>query len=372
MRIAEVKLFPVRVKRRMLERYNRHIVMKVFTDEGLVGFGEISDMEHTHYMPDVADLEWDLTQQLKEMDPFERNAVIKKLSGLYGDWAYGNETVAAVDFALHDLTAKALGVPVNVLLGGRCRDRIPIAYPIFTRQTMDDVDGDMDRVRAVFDEGFSRIRIYVGVNLDADEEFLRRLRQEFGHELGIKSLDFSGRLHWKEAVPAIQRLYPYEFELVESIAKRAGGDTDWAGMGEARKRVLVPVSEHCPNFQTARLLIENEACDVFNITPISFGMTRAQQLFALAKANGIKILFGTTQELSIATAAVAHMASSVEELHHPCDSVGPMLYEEDVVKDRVRYENGYLLVPTGPGLGVEIDDEKLRELTGPISLRPDA
>jgi len=364
MKITGVKLYPIKTRRDMLDVVSRHVIMRISTDEGIVGLGEISDVGHTEMMPDLEDFASNLTALLEGRDPFQIAAINMSLRGRYGG-PIGGETVAAVDFALHDIVGKALGTPVFNLLGGKVRDRIPVCYPIFTRRTEEDIYEDLTRVEFVYREGFNRIRIYVGDNLEADELFLKRLRERYGTEIQIKSLDFSHRLHWKEAVRAIKRFLPYEFELVESIAKRG----DWAGMAEARKQVPVPVSEHVPDFATAAQIIEKGACDVFNISPVSFGLTNARKLYAVAKAFGMEVLIGTTQELSIATAAVAHLGASLEELDHPCDSVGPRLYVEDVVVSRVKYENGELLVPEGVGLGMELDEEKLAALASPLTWR---
>ena len=76
----------------------------------------------------------------------------------------------------------------------------------------------------------------------------------------------------------------------------------------------------------------------------------------------IGCLIGTTQELSIGTAAQAHLAAAMPNLTHPSDPTGPLLYVEDVVQEPVRYVQGHLLVPQGIGLGVALDDEKLAEL----------
>lgn len=364
MKITGVELHPVKTKRDMLDVVSRHVIMKVFTDEEIVGLGEISDVGHTEMMPNLEDLTSNLNARLEGRDPFHITAINMSLKGRYGG-PIGREVVAAVDFALHDIVGKALGVPVYNLLGGKAHDRIPVCYPIFTRQTEQDIYEDLTRVEMVYHEGFRRIRIYVGNNLEADELFLKKLRERYGTEILIKSLDFSHRLHWKEAVRAIKRFLPYEFELVESIAKRG----DWAGMAEARRQVPVPVSEHVPDFATAAQIIEKGACDVFNISPVSFGITNARKLYAVAKAFGMEILIGTTQELSIATAAVAHLGASFEELDHPCDSLGPRLYVDDVVVSRIKYEDGELLVPEGVGLGMELDEEKLAALSSPLTWR---
>jgi muconate cycloisomerase len=76
------------------------------------------------------------------------------------------------------------------------------------------------------------------------------------------------------------------------------------------------------------------------------------------------VLIGTTQELNLGTAAVAHLGAAARVLDYPCDNTGPRLYTDDVVQAPVRYQAGYLHVPEGAGLGLEIDEARLEAHSG--------
>jgi muconate cycloisomerase len=91
------------------------------------------------------------------------------------------------------------------------------------------------------------------------------------------------------------------------------------------------------------------------------------KLFALAEAANIECLIGTTQELSIATAAQAHVGAAAVRLDYASDPVGPCLYTADVTREPSRFENGDLLVPAGIGLGVEVDEKKIAVITDSLS-----
>jgi len=93
------------------------------------------------------------------------------------------------------------------------------------------------------------------------------------------------------------------------------------------------------------------------------GLRASLRLIALAEAARASVLIGTTQELSLGTAAVAHLAAAARVLDYPGDNTGPQLYTDDVVKMPVQYVQSHLMVPEGPGLGIEIDEEKLTEMT---------
>ena len=87
------------------------------------------------------------------------------------------------------------------------------------------------------------------------------------------------------------------------------------------------------------------------------------RLMALAEAAHAGVLIGTTQELSLGTAAIAHLGAAARVLDYASDCIGPRLYTQDVVKTPVQYEAGHLLVPSGPGLGVEVDENALAAMT---------
>jgi galactarate dehydratase (D-threo-forming) len=217
----------------------------------------------------------------------------------------------------------------------------------------------MKIVRARYQQGFDVFRLYVGKNVDADEAFLDGVNQEFGSKVKIKSIDFSNLLDWKEALKVVRRLSRFEFQLIESPAKA----NDFEGLRELRTRVEHPVSEHIWSFRQQYEIIRHDALDIFNISPVFLGgLTGARKAAAAAEIAGKGCLIGTTQELSIGTAAMAHLGASLANLTLVSDPTGPKLYVGDVVKTGVKYENGYLLLPDRalPGLGLELDPDLLR------------
>ena len=129
-----------------------------------------------------------------------------------------------------------------------------------------------------------------------------------------------------------------------------------------RQAVELPLSEHVGENSVAVRLARHEAVDVFNLGVGYAGLTACRKMFGLAEIFGIKALLGSTVELSIGTAARAHVAAAVPNVDFPCYPAGPLVYREQVVRERVRYEEGQLLVPEGPGLGMELDEERVKAL----------
>ena len=119
-------------------------------------------------------------------------------------------------------------------------------------------------------------------------------------------------------------------------------------------------------------LIKQRAVDIFNISiTVAGGIDGMMRLFALADSANIECLIGTTQELSVATAAQAHVGAAAPRLDYASDPVGPSLYQSDVTYEPVQFENGNLLVPEGIGLGVDVDMRRIQEITEPLSSMKD-
>jgi len=365
--IKDVSLFPVTTPRVSGEP-SQHVLLRLEGGNGAEGWGEMSDVSHLPaMMPDVRDLEGCLKSLLTGCDAMNVNAVEDlMLANFPGTRFYGKACLvrAAVSIAAHDLKARLLGVPVFDLLGGKRRDRLPICFPIFRLPSREDVADRRELVRMKFDEGFRAFRLYFGRNTDADEELLEAICGEYGTRIVITSLDGSGLFTVPAFLRAYRRLARFPFESVESPVDRA----DVEAIAEVRRSIDHPVSEHVRSPEYALRLIKARAVDIFNISiTVAGGVSGMLKLFALAEAANIECLIGTTQELSVATAAQAHVGAVAPRLDYASDPVGPRLYAADVTREPVRYENGDLLVPEGPGLGVEVDKGKIRDIAAPLS-----
>lgn len=366
MKITRVTLHPVST-RRETGGINQHVIVQVETDTGITGVGEMSDLSHAPAMqPDLNDLEAVANQLLIGQEPIALTENYARLAHALPSEGKVSILRCGLDLALWDAVAKQLDQPVYNLLGGKVRDRIRVCYPIFRMQSLDEVPGNLARVERRFHEGFNLFRLYCGGNVAADEAFLRGVRERYSDKIEIKSLDLSGLLDWKSGLNVIERLLPLADPiLVESPCYRA----DLEGMAEIRRRIPKPVSEHVKGLQDAFCLAAARAVDIFNVSLVSCGgISEAHRVYAVAEAAGLGTLIGTTQELSIGTAAQLHLAAAMPNYTHPGDCTGPVLYRDDVVQERVRYEHSSAIVPDGVGWGVTLDDRKLTELNEPLTV----
>lgn len=365
MKISSIVLHPITTTRHT-GIANQHVIVKIVTDDGHLGWGEMSDLSHVPmYQLDLPELERMLNELCKGKDPRNIAAIEDVLIRFFPDeghmYSRSGLVRQGIDLALHDLIGRLDGIPVCELLGGRIRDRMKVCYPIFRMRSLDEVEPNLLRVETMLEHGFDLIRLYVGANHDADMEFLKGFTKNFEGRSTIKSWDFSNLLDWRHAAMQVMELRKLgDCLLIESPAPRY----DLEGLAEFRLRSQRPVSEHVVNIHHAWQLLTHKSVDILNVSPYVLGGLRAcQRVIAVAESARASVLIGTTQELNLGTAAVAHLAASARILDYPGDSTGPILYEDDVVSKKVQYEEGHLLCPSEPGLGIDIDEAKLEALT---------
>lgn len=365
MNIQRIHLFAIATPRQT-GIANQHVIVKVETGDSYVGWGEMSDLSHVPmYQFDLSELERMLNELLRGKDARNLAKIEDDLIRFYPDeghmYSRSGLVRQGIDLALHDLIGRAENAPVYELLGGKLRDRMRACYPIFRMRSVEEVEPNLQRVGEKLKAGFDLIRVYVGANLAADELFLGQFTDRYRGQVEIKSLDFSNLLDWRRAAMALERFDDLcDYMLVESGAPR----NDIEGLAQLRRRTRRPISEHVLHLHHGWQLLNAGAVDILNVSPYLLGGLRAcERMIALAEAARASVLIGTTQELNLGTAAVAHLAAAARVLDYPGDSTGPQLYTDDVVKQPVRYENSHLLVPEGPGLGLEVDEGKLKTMT---------
>jgi L-alanine-DL-glutamate epimerase-like enolase superfamily enzyme len=367
--ISRIKFYPIMAPRRTGVA-NLHVIVRLEAGASQVGWGEMSDLSHLPlYQFDLPALEQSLNDLLVGQDARNQVRLEDRLLRFYPNeghkYSRSGLVRQGVDLALHDLLARAEGVSVSQLLGGQLRDRLKVCYPIFRMRSLAEIAPNLERVQDALGRGFDLIRLYVGANETADRAFLEQFATRFAGQVRLKSLDFSNLLPWRQSLAEAERLASVlDWQLIESAAQ----ENDYEGMTEFRRRSRWPVSEHVNHIDHGWTLLHQGCVDILNISPYVLGGLRASlRLIALAEAAHASVLIGTTQELDLGTAAVAHLGAVARVLDYPSDNTGPELYTESVVKNPVRYAAGHLLVPTGPGLGLEVDEARLQILSAAMS-----
>ncbi|HAA76862.1 TPA: muconate cycloisomerase [Candidatus Latescibacteria bacterium] len=363
MKMTSVTLTPVST-RRETGQISQHVIVQLGTDEELVGLGEMSDVHDWGVMYDLEDIKGAYESIVMGQDPLDWNLLTERARGRL---RMGGAIRAGLEIAIFDLIGKIQGRSVAGVFGGAFTDKMRVCYPIFRNYSREDAEANIKRVDRRMGEGQDLFRLYHGGNIEADEVFLDGVKSKHGDGFELKSLDFSGVHKWKHVVKTIEILSRYYPPILcESVSDRK----DLEGQKEVRRRIDFPISEHVSSLNQAYEFAKHRYVDIYNISLCGAGgFTNAIHVAQVADSAGLSVLVGTTQELSVGVAAQATFGCITTNQDFPGDCTGGMLYENDVARNPIQYENGYVLLPDGPGLGIELDEDKVAAITEPLRSR---
>ena len=348
-----------------------HAIVRLDTDVGLSGWGEApaiatwggANGRHSGETPETVKhlVETYLLPAVRGLDPAEVAVVHQRMDKVVKGNPYAK---AAVDIACHDLAGKAQGVPVSTLLGGRLRDGIELTHSLGIM----DVDRCVAEAVQAVAEGARTIKCKTGLDPRRDVDLVRRLRETLGDEVRLRVDGNEGYRTVAEAVQTTRRQEDYGIFLCEQPV--AGAEA----LARVAEQIDVPVmaDESAWTVRDILELHELRAAECFScyVTKPG-GLHRARQQAELAAALGIYHDSGGSIEMGIGNAANLHLGAamplailpSVCPLTRPAGAAGPEIagvyYLDDVVTEPFRFEDGRVMVPDGPGLGIEIDVEKL-------------
>jgi muconate cycloisomerase len=265
---------------------------------------------------------------------------------------------AAVEMALWDLNGKALGVPVHRLLGGRVRDRVPLSWSL----AVADLDAEVAEAREKVARGHRIFKLKTAAHpLEDDVERLRRVREAVGPAVSLR-IDANQGWNRLTALKAIRAMEPYGLDFVEQPVPR----WDLEGLDYIARNVTVPVmaDESCCSPQDALALARLGGVGILGLKVTkSAGLSGSMAIARIAEAAGMGCYVGCMIETSLGTAAYLQVALAAAPVTWGCELFGPLLLRGDVVSQPVRYADGHILALDGPGLGVEVDEARLKEWT---------
>jgi len=330
------------------------LFIEAATDAGITGWGEVSDVEDAEtHLGDLAGLEEELNELMVGRSPYDVQQLHRELDERPDrQEEFGRCLSCALDMLMYDIQGRAAKRPIYDLLGGAVRQEVTISWVAYIRE-------DIELIRAEIaekvDQGFRAFKLKVGVDIDLDEERVAAAREVGGPDVSLK-VDANEGWSVGEAVANIKRLNRYGLAGVETPIARANP----AEIAAVRKQVDVPILEHVQDLQYALEVLRHDAVDVFNVaTTGSGGLWPARRIIAMAESAGVGVLLGSTVEMGLGTLAQLHLAATVSNLALPSDLVGPGLYRSDVLRQPLAYCQGKLAVPTGAGLGGDVDPSAL-------------
>jgi len=271
---------------------------------------------------------------------------------------------SALMTAVLDLAARALDVPAHQLLGGLRRDAIPVAWAL----SADEQDAPGDELAERLALGHRRFKLKAGAK-PATHDVARVLSVlETLDGRADVVIDPNGAWDEPTARAVLRELSRPGVALVEQPVP------GWNREGLARLRgagtATLMVDEGLHTVQDALEQARHGVCEAWSLKPQkSGGPLAVRRVAAVAEACGARLYGGTMLETSIGTAASLHLFGSLPQLAEGCELVGPQLLAEDVVREPVVYRDGAARVPAGPGIGVELDEERVAAHARPNALQ---
>lgn len=344
-----------------------NVLVWIWTDEEVVGVGESA-----YVVGPVREETPESTKQIIDEyfapkiigeDPFDVELIHGKMNSVLP----GNLVAkAGIDLALWDIMGKALNLPVYKLLGGKYETKIPVTYST----SMDTPERMAEQAKFRVNQGYKIIVLKIGHAPEEDIERLKLVREAVGPEVKIR-LDANCGYRPDQAIRTIRKMEKYDLEFVEEPVKR----WDLDGMAKVARAIDTPISadESNSSLETALKIIEKEAADILNIKiSKNGGLTNCKKIAAVAEAKDIPCLVGGDNTYEITRQASRHFATSTPQVQkgYGSEGCGPASQSkiDDVTKTVVTYDdvsrmNGYVVVSPGPGLGAELDPEKIQKYT---------
>ena len=336
-----------------------YVIVEIDTDGGITGVGEAcTDIgffgEPVEEVQSAIDLY--LGPKLLGQDPFDREHLLAQI-----DFPGNSCAKSGIDLALHDLLGKALGVPVCNLIGGSRRRQVFAVMEVSGGAP----DGMAQQCVEWVAQGVRGFKAKVGGIPEEDADRLAAIRDAVGPQIVLRA-DANQGYSPKEAI-RLCRLCEQRgvaLELLEQPVPK----WDLAGMAQVRAAVdvLIEADESAYTPHDVVQIVRAGAADVINIKiGKAGGLYQSKKIAAVAEAAGLECVIGTAWGLGVKVAAKLHLAAATRSLRHGVEFTELMLHDLLLAGPQAAdlappLSDGYLNVPLGPGLGVTLDQDKVR------------
>lgn len=332
------------------------VLVELETDDGLVGIGESPAVWAGRPKVTVALLDA-VRPLIVGADPFEHDLVRRRVYAETGMAHLGTQglswALSGVDTAFWDIVGRATGQPLHRLWGGAWRTRSPFYGDVPPAEP-----GQMaEDARAWVERGFRTLYLKVGFGAELDVARVRAVREAVGDGPRIR-VDANQAWSPAAARTIIGRLAEYGLEYVEQPTLASNLDE----MAALRRLVSVPILAHEASLTVEGSLqtIARQAADALQLDPrFDAGIAGARTAASMAEAAGLPVVTHTFGELGVATAAVLQLHAAHRNFVLDNQTYYWNLEDDVIAGGLLPWQGCELDVPTGPGIGVELDRERV-------------
>jgi L-alanine-DL-glutamate epimerase-like enolase superfamily enzyme len=373
MKISKVEIIPVDIPYKIPFRVSyggitsgSYIILRIQTNEGVDGLGSSIGFPKIGLNRESAmgKMKSIASGLLLGQDPLNTEAILSRLDVvLPGNW----RIKAHFDYALYDLKGKILNVPVYQLLGGLCREKIPLEWIVM----MDDPEAQAEMAMKYLAAGFHSIKMHVGGDPKLAVKRFKTVREAVGPDVPI-AVDMASvagtpsHYNAHDALRVIEELDNHDLHYAEQPVTTP--DIDGFKMIKSRTNVPIAGDASADSVGEVYNMIKQEAADIFHALMGRIGGIRKTLHFTnLVDAANLDYAICVLGN-GIEHAAGAHFAVSRAKRGKILDELGLVFYlyggteTKDITEDVTTeingtIEKGYLYPPKGPGLGIELSQE---------------
>ena len=356
------------------DRRTAHIV-EVITDEGIHGFGEAFGGGHVALANKVI-VEQVIRPMILGKDPLDRERIWHYVYNFlrdHGQKGMPIQALSGVDIALWDIAGRFLNQPIYKLLGGAFRDSIPVyGYGMMLREIPELEKSLAEESVRIVEAGYGAIKMKIGLGPSRDLRLVTAVREAIGPDI-LLMVDANHAYTAREAIPLgreFERLAVYWFE--EPVAPE-----DRQGYRDICNALDMAVAGGEAEFTRwgFREIIANRCVDILQPETCGLGgITEYCKVLALAHAFFIPVV-NHVWGSAVAVATNLHLLAAMPDLPGAMEPVQPMLeydttpnrFREELlttplsIPEQVKRNGGWVSLPPGPGLGIEIDFDFMKK-----------
>ncbi|PRD67127.1 mandelate racemase/muconate lactonizing enzyme family protein [Malikia granosa] len=371
-KIVKVETFPVStpLKKPVIMPNTRitsidSVVLKITCDDGSVGFSDSGDTSSWYR----GELQESIIAMISNViaprillgeDPRNIEKIVAKMDLLVRD---NNQAKATVDFALHDLKGKLLGVPVYELLGGRTIEAARQGW-VLSAGKPDDVAAEAKRAK---DVGFALFKMKIGYGTIQDDiDMVHAVRETVGLDAYL-TIDANGFWSYEKALHIIRKIDSAGLDLIEQPLAH----WDIEGMARLRAAVKTPIyaDESAQELYNLKEIIDRRAADgLFIKLQKAGGLVKAQRWLTMARLAGLPVHCGCMIGSGLEHSPAAHLWVANEWATQGLnESIGPLMIHgtmeskniaagTDIALNIPKFEGGLCYPNEGPGFGIELNE----------------
>ena len=336
--------------------HSTNVILKLDTDAGITGWGDAAPWAVFTGTAEAnaAALHVYLRPILIGADPFRVEFLLNRADRAV---VHCSEAKAAMEMALFDIVGKALKTPVYNLLGGRVRDEIPLSFSIANPK----LEEDLDLVKILYADGLRLFKVKTGfAGHKEDLRRLEKLRAVIPADAEIR-VDYNQGLQPYDAIRQLRDIEAFKPGFIEQPIPSAYLEA----LAEISRAIDTPIMADEAVFaaEDAIRLVGLRAADLVSVKIMKCGgMLRGKQIAAIADAAGIAAYGGDMFETGISHMAGAHMIAATPNVSLGCEFYQAKYYlTEDLLATPFPIKNGKVRVPEEPGLGIVVDEDKVRK-----------